>query len=766
VDPYRLDCAALPHPCRVLGFRGEEALGRCFEYDVYFLLEEETAPELRQEGVIGADAALVFAGDPAGARIVGQVAEIELLEESPGALYRALVVPRLWFLRHSAHSRVFVGRSTPQIVQSVLAAAGIGAGSFELRLGATRHEARDHVCQYGESDLDFIQRRMEREGLYYFFDHAGGDSKLVICDRLDQPPSMREGAVQYHPRIGVDVPGEQLWTLRASHAVVPRRMIVADYNYMTPDHRVEAKAPSGDAPSSTSAADALVRSWGDNERAQAGAARTAQLRAEAEAVGKDRVFVEGAVYGIHAGFAFTVDHHPTPALNREYLAVRVVRKGQIGGHAARVAPFLGDLGSVIASVEAEATPAAAPFRPARRTARPVACGLELARVDGAASSPYAQIDGDGRYVVKAMMDEVGSPDGGASTRVRQLQPHGGAPEGWHLPLRKGTEVLLAFVGGDPDRPIIAGAIPNALTPSPVTKANHTQNVLQTGGRSRVEIEDRAGQQYIDISTPPEKTFLHLGAHAGLGDHNVVLSTGGDGAIHAGGTRDITIGGIQTEDVKGDLTETYHGDQTTHVAGALVETIDSGATQTIHSGFTQTVTGGATETIHGGETRSVTGGVTETIDGTRTQVIHGSSTESVGGAQSHTITGGATINSAGMYSVNAHGGITMSTSGPMTMMSSSWLMHAPGGQKTVDYMFWHVGGIDMNYYHIVFQPTVAALQAMAIQIGVYGARLDAFGRKFEFEAGLVKFCGAKRSSGILKKVSHALQARFGFFKFGP
>lgn len=227
-------------------------------------------------------------------------------------------------------------------------------------------------------------------------------------------------------------------------------------------------------------------------------------------------------------------------------------------------------------------------------------------MDGPADSPYAQIDAQGRYNVKFKFDESSLRSGKASTFVRMLQPHGGNPEGFHFPLRKGTEVVISFLGGDPDRPVISGVVPNAVTPSPVTSANHTKNVVQTGGENRIEMEDLSGAQYVDISSPPEKTFVHLGAPHGPHHHNWVISTTGNGLVNTGGDRNITVGGDQTEDVKGDLTEDYHSNQTTHVYASFRETIDGSSTQTIHSGSTQT--------IEAGETRDVTGGMTDRISG--------------------------------------------------------------------------------------------------------------------------------------------------------
>src|SRR5262249_45353319 len=128
-------------------------------------------------------------------------------------------------------------------------------------------------------------------------------------------------------------------------------------------------------------------------------------------------------------------------------------------------------------------------------------------VDGAADSEYAQIDKHGRYKVRVMFDESDAADGKASMFVRMLQPHGGSPEGFHFPLRKGTEVHLLFLGGDPDRPVIAAVAPNAQTPSVVNADNHTKNVVHTGGNNRFELEDADGSQHIRLSTPTKGTFM-------------------------------------------------------------------------------------------------------------------------------------------------------------------------------------------------------------------------------------------------------------------
>ena len=300
------------------------------------------------------------------------------------------------------------------------------------------------------------------------------------------------------------------------------------------------------------------------------------------------------------------------------------------------------------------------------------------------------------------MDENDSPAGGASTLIRHVQPHGGAPQGWHLPLRKQTEVLVGFVGGDPDRPVIVGVAHNAHTPSVVDASNSTRNVLQTSARARLELEDREGQQYVDLSTPEQSTYVHFGAHAGLGDHNVVFGTQGDGLINAGGNRDMVVGGDSSTVVQGNLTETYHANQTHSRRRGLHgdHRLRLHATETVTGGVAQTITGGSKQSIDGGETRTVSGGVTETFNGDRGQSITGASTETVNGAQTQTVTGGVTVSTAATYTISADGGITLSTAGPMTMMVNTWLMNAAGGQKNVDYQYGSFAGMDVEVFAIV------------------------------------------------------------------
>ena len=215
---------------------------------------------------------------------------------------------------------------------------------------------------------------MERDGLYYFFDHATGDGKLVVCNSPDQHAFMRGVPIPYRALThGEEVEGEHFWGFRDVVRCLPEQIGVSDYAYMTPSVAVAATAPVETEVS------AQVQRWGENEQDDTGAGAVAKVLAEHEQSRRERCRAEGAAYGIHAGFTFSVDGHPVAELNRTYLAVRVLRRGQVVGGAERGVGIFDEHDREVLErnahhVEVEALPAAVQYRSPRRTPWPSAYG--------------------------------------------------------------------------------------------------------------------------------------------------------------------------------------------------------------------------------------------------------------------------------------------------------------------------------------------------------------------------------------------------------
>jgi type VI secretion system secreted protein VgrG len=722
-DLIRISSSVLPDTARVIAFRGFEAISRPYEHEIFISVEGDEGDAIDLQDAVGAKAQLII--DRTDDRLPpyifsGIFAGIDLLHAVSGrSLLRAVLVPRLWLLGLTKHSRIFTNKSLPDIIKDVLADNSLGSDDFKLQLGS--YDPEEHVCQYRESDLDFLSRWMEREGIYYFFEHDEGGEKIVFRDDLSYEQDPIGAPVRYHPQLGGDVSaGASFRAFIVRNRTLPATVTLRDYDYGRPNLNVTGAADVA----SNGAGE--VNEYGDRFFTPASGKRLAKIRAE-ELLARRVVFHgQGTRTHLRSGYTFEVEDHPRADLNTRYLATAVRHWGNQASGASHFKSLIDLSHEEVYYVEVDAMAADIQFRAENRTPWPRIYGFENAKVDGPAESEYAQIDEHGRYKIKLKFDESKLKGGKASTFVRMMQPHGGAPEGFHFPLRKGTEVMVSFLGGDPDRPFISGVVPNALTPSPVIDSNHTKNVIQTGGQNRFEMEDTDGSQYIDVSSPPEKTHLHMGAHHGPHKHNWILSTDGNGLVHTGADRNITVGGEQTEDVTGNLTEDYHSNQTTHVFAAFDETIDGGAKQTISAGSTQTITGGATQSIDGGETRTVTGGMTETIDGGRTQTITGGSTETVNGdvtqtvngSVTQTISGGVTETVNGAISQSVVGGVSITTpstykitatGGMQIVATGGWQLIAPGGTTTVDSFFDKTGG---KY-----------LDAFGFKLSVLGAKVE-------------------------------------------
>jgi type VI secretion system secreted protein VgrG len=563
---------------------------------------------------LGARATLdILPGEQA---IHGILADVELLNDhAKSGLFRATLVPELWQLSLTRHRRIFVDETIPQIIDKVLKASGLLAADFKIDVQAS-YKTLDHVCQYQESNLDFISRWMEREGMYYFFEQGDDREVLVITDHLQSHHASSPKPVRYHAQSGGDSSaGASFESFTCKQARLPSAVHLRDYDYTKPSLDV-----SGTHPVSTTGL-GEIHHYGENFLTPGEGKRLATVRSQ-ELTAREKVFhADGRVYNLRSGYLFTLDDHPRAGFNAEYLVTSIEHFGNQSGNSTDLRKLMDLPFNDVYRCHVACIPGETQFRALRTTTMPRIYGVEEAVIDANDGHPYAEIDSHGRYKVKIKFDESDLDSGGASMWVRMLQPHGGDVEGFHFPLRKGTEVLLVFMGGDPDRPVITGVAHNSHNPSAVTVANSTRNVIQTGGRNRFEMEDQEGSQYIWQNTPPLDTFFYMGAT--FQAHNLILSTKGLGQIFTGNNLDITVQGAMTTEVTLAVTETYHNIKTTDIALAVTEkyhntvsqTYDQKHTITVGSqGRLETITGLYDQTLNTGYLKTVHAGKTEHIDG--------------------------------------------------------------------------------------------------------------------------------------------------------
>ena len=503
-DPFVLDCSGLPPGARVVAFEGTEEISTTYRYEIDLLVD----PEADLGDAVGANATLTLQSDnPERGAVHGVIASASVIENLDDQdLYRLVMVPRVRdVLGLDRHSRVLVGDTVPSIVQTLLREAGFRHEDCEFRLSRT-YDRLDFVCQYRESTLDFLMRWMERDGIYFYFAHDGAQERLVILDDKAQHAAPAVHA-PYQKSIALSE-ADGLRRFRAERRAVPGRVHVDDYDYLRPALPVRGEAVvEGGGGGELRVRGAKVSTPKDAER-------IAKLRAEGLRARQTIFRGEGKLPGVHAGELFTLSGHPRMTLDGNYLVTKLhVRGHNMGDLRDQTKVLLGRVEEPVGvlRVDLEAIWSDVQFRPELVTQPPRVYSMEGGVIEGDADSDYAQLDEHGRYLVKFRFDERDGRGSQASARIRMMQPHAGSPEGMHFPLRKGTDVLIAFEGGDPDRPVIAGAVPNALSPNVVRSDNATKNVIQTGGRNRIVMEDTEGKQYVHIATPHKGSYIHIGS---------------------------------------------------------------------------------------------------------------------------------------------------------------------------------------------------------------------------------------------------------------
>ena len=488
----------------VESFKGIERIFAPYRFEVMLVSDNL---EIDSRAIVHNKGTLIFHREGGDIPYHGIVSNFDQLHEVDGrAFYLAHLVPRFWWLSVLQSNQVFLDRTVPDFLTSILQDGGLLAGEdFEFRLQGS-YKSWEYVCQYGETHLNFLSRWCEREGIYYYFEQTEDREKVIFTDTLiahtDSPSG---GDFVYAPPSGLETlhEGETVRSFRCHTNVLPAKVFLKDYNYRKPSLEITGEADVDRQGRGT------VYFYHEHFRTPEEGSILAGIRAESIICKGEEYFGEGSAL-LFPGHTFTLARHFRRDFNKKYLILEAAHEGD------QTSLLPGEIsaaseGRPFYTNRFTAIPASTQFRPAVLTKKPRVSGTILARIDAAGSGQYAELDEMGRYKVLIPFDLSGRKDGKASSWIRMATPYGGGGHGMHFPLHKGTEVLLTFVNGDPDRPIITAAIPNPLTPSPVTKANQTANVIQTGGGNKIHLEDQDGNQHIHLSSPVAGSSLRLGA---------------------------------------------------------------------------------------------------------------------------------------------------------------------------------------------------------------------------------------------------------------
>ena len=383
-----LESSAISSDFQLHALRGFEAIERFFEFEIELIATSQTP--LDEDALLATPATLVFTrGDDGERRVYGVVHSVRdfFLTESKHLGYAMTFAPRAWPMMHNKRSEIFLDVAVPDIIKTKLQRAGLDLGSdAEFRLMAT-YPPREFVMQYEETDLEFCSRLCEHLGISFFFEHQSGKDVIVFSDDNSGFKSIEgDATIAFFGR------GEQagVFALEGRTKTIPAKYYLKDYNYRTPTVALTAQTdvdPAGRGD---------VIEYGAHFKTVAEGNQIASVRAE-ELRATKRVFTgKSEVPRIAAGAKFTLDGHPR--VEGELLVTEVRHEAtQASGSAAT-----GDERSY--TNEFRAIQSSVAYRPPRVTPKPRVHGAISGVVEAAAPSQYSELDNQGRYHVRFMLE--------------------------------------------------------------------------------------------------------------------------------------------------------------------------------------------------------------------------------------------------------------------------------------------------------------------------------------------------------------------------
>lgn len=603
----------------VVAVEGFERISDLYRYEIEFIGDDL----IDASTILGQNATLAIKlGDdtqyPNNLYVHGIVTEFSSGDVPAGGshAYHAVLSPQLGLLDLNRRSLVYAPTAeiNPQdLIESVLNSQTFSRSFTVEPRFRLEYDSRKQIVQYAESDLAFVRRQCEHEGIFFFFEESDTQETLVFGDRNDACGNISVGPDELNiipfknMRNAARASDLALTRFRAIWRQMPNSITLKDYN----ENSTSPAISVGKVAVQGAAGYGDVVEYGDHFASDLQGSRLAGIRAE-ELACRGKLYVgESNVPQLRAGTVFKIAGNPLEADAVQYLVVSVRHSVSVPVPASLTAHWtfhLPHFGRDTRSPKPytnviECIPYTTPFRPERKTPRPRIPGLVTATIDAEdANKGRGWMDTNGRYKVRFDFDDGNSAAGAASDFVRQSQPYlGPNTSGMHFPLVKDTEVVVSYLNGDPDRPIVVGAVANAARPDLVTSANNTVNCIETAANVRLEIDDRkaptqgaaAEAPFFRIDVPAQVggrsltgTYLRFGQ--AVSSDETALVPKADGSAASGGTPQ-----------DGVLLYTNKA-LAVNVAGTAAHTYGTGYSTTTTSGSSTHIVknGGYTLEVHG------------------------------------------------------------------------------------------------------------------------------------------------------------------------
>ena len=577
--PFRLKSPLGDDALLLDSFTGSERVSQPFRFVLKLLSPD---PNLDMQALLTKPAVLSLNMTEESERhLHGHIVRISLLEcgEDGMAAYEAELVPWLWFLHRYSDCRIFQNKTVPDIVEQVFRDRGFP--DYQLKLQGS-FQPRDYVVQYRETDFNFVSRLLEDEGIFYYFEQSEEKHTLVLAnDNSVLAACPNKPQARYLAATGAAQPEDTVVSLETEFKTHTGAASLTDYDFEKPGTSLFATL-SGKLPGEDYDYPGKYTTKDDG-------ARYTRIRLEEHEVALTTVHGASNCMGFECGYKFTLTDHFRDAANTAYVITALE-------HQARNTSYQGaNQEPYEYSNRFEALPASVPFRPVRIARKPAIHGAQTAVVVGK-SGEEIWTDKYGRVKVQFFWDRQGRFDENSSCWIRVAQGWAGKRWGMmHIP-RIGQEVIVTFLEGDPDRPLITGSVYNAdmTTPYPLPGEQTKSGVKSMsskggGGFNEIRFEDRKGgeqvfvhaEKDIDIRVKNDRrewigNDRHLIVERDRVDqvardshHEVardqIEKIGRDRHVEIDGKAAVKIAGSNSLSVTGNVIEEFQGNHSTQVS---------------------------------------------------------------------------------------------------------------------------------------------------------------------------------------------------------
>ncbi len=484
-------------------FRGDEGLSRLFRFELDLLSEQATvdaAVLLGKAITVG-----IRLADGTDRFFNGIVSRFALVGgEGRFTAYRAEMVPWTWMLTRTSDCRVFQNLSLPAIVEKVF--RDLGFQDYKNRLQAV-YPAREYTVQYRETDFNFVSRLLEQSGICYFFEHENGKHTLVMTDSGTEHrpcPGLPQGRFRALAAGDYEADVVSAWSL--GYELRPAKYALGAYNFESPNTNLTVNVESLHAPETLRPYE-IYDFPGDFQKRDEGEALVG-IRIEEQEAQFATVTGASTCRALISGFRFTLTEHPHESLNQAYLVTAVSHAVVEPSYVAKEQTEEGRYRNTLMAM-----PVTVPFRPLRVTPRPVIHGVQTAIVVGKKGEEL-WVDKHGRVKVQFHWDREGKRDETSSCWVRVSQQWAGKRWGALFLPRIGQEVIVEFVDGNPDCPIITGRVYNGdQTPPYDLPTEQTKSTMKSasskggGGFNEVRFEDKKGSEQLFIHAQRDEDLV-------------------------------------------------------------------------------------------------------------------------------------------------------------------------------------------------------------------------------------------------------------------